>query len=73
MRFIVSTDATTGCKFYDTIAILSLLIDSIDSNVSPFQNEREQDNFIRKLRYFSDEFYPWGKQKRDTQNDMDDK
>lgn len=63
----------TECKFYDTIATLSLLIDSIDSNVAPLKNEREQGNFIRKLRYFSDEFYPWGKQEKDTQSDIDDK
>ncbi|OQE07796.1 hypothetical protein PENVUL_c012G06924 [Penicillium vulpinum] len=34
--------------------------------VSRVENEikQEHDNFLRKLRHFSDDFYPWGEEKR---------
>ena len=67
MKFIVSPDAMTQCEFLlviDTIAILNLLINFVHSNIVPFQNKKEHDNFICKLRHFSDGFYPWGSQGR---------
>lgn len=40
------------------------LLTPVDSIIIPFQNIKEHDNFIHKLRFFSDKFYRWGSQEK---------
>ena len=61
---ILRRNGTMWVSFIDTIAILNLLINFVHSNIVPFQNKKEHDNFIHKLRHLSDGFHSWGRQGR---------
>lgn len=36
----------------------------------PFRKLNERDSFLRQVRYFTDDFYPWGRDKRSVVGEL---
>lgn len=71
MRFTESRESRMKCKlnFYARTLHFPHIDHRVSRRIIPFKRKQEHDNFLRKLRYFSDDFYPWGEEKRHAVSD----
>lgn len=70
MRYIVSHISRKKCELiHRQMREIGTLI--LFRRIVPFRKKQEQDNFLRKLRHFSDDFYPWGNDRRGDEGKVD--